>query len=59
MMNWLGLSTFALLPAAMVARLVFLMSKRYLTWTGGGFDFDWELLKKDYGVDSDQVSGSA
>lgn len=59
MMNSLSLGTFALLPAAMAARLVFLMSKRYLTWTGGGFEFDWELLKQDYGVDPDQVSGSA
>jgi len=58
MMNGLGLSTFALLPAAMAARLVFLLSKRYLTWTGGGFDFDWELLKQDYGVEPDQLSGS-
>lgn len=50
MMNGLGLGTFTLLPAATAARVLFLMSKRYLTWTGRGFTVEWEKLSSDFGV---------
>jgi len=58
MMNGLGLGTFTLLPAATAVRLLFLMSKRYLTWTGSGFEVEWEKLSSDLGLDSDvDISG--
>lgn len=47
LMNGLKIGTFTLLPAAFAVRLLFLMSKRYLTWTGSGFEFDWELLRQE------------
>ena len=50
MMNGMGLGTFTLLPAATAGRLLFLMSKRYLTWTGSGFTVEWEKLSSDFGV---------
>jgi hypothetical protein len=53
MMNGLGLGTFTLLPAATAVRLLLLMSKRYLTWTGSGFDVAWDKLSADIGLDPD------
>ena len=53
MMNGLGLGTFTLLPAVTAVRLLFLMSKRYLTWTGSGFEVEWENLSSDFGLDPD------
>jgi hypothetical protein len=47
LMNSLGLGTFTLLPATIIARLLFLLYKRYVTWDGGRFRVDWDLLKKD------------
>lgn len=49
-MNGLGLGTFTLLPAAAAVRLVFLMSHRYLSWTGSGFSFDLDRLRADFGI---------
>lgn len=51
MMNSLKLGTFTLLPAALAVRLLYLMSKRYLTWTGSGFELDWDKLREDFGVE--------
>jgi len=42
-----GFGTFTLFPAALIARLLFLMGKRYLVWTGRGFRIDWDRLSKD------------
>ena len=50
LMNGLKLGTFTLLPAAFAVRLLFLMSRRYLTWTGSGFEFDWDKLNEDLGL---------
>jgi hypothetical protein len=47
MMNGLGLGTFTLLPATIVARLLWLTAKRYLVWTGRGFEISWDNLVSD------------
>ncbi|MDB4278171.1 hypothetical protein N9917_01075 [Deltaproteobacteria bacterium] len=47
MMNGLGLGTFTLLPVTIVARLMWLTSKRYLIWTGRGFELNWDHLAAD------------
>ena len=46
-MNGLGLSTFALLPAALVARILWLMHKGYVVWDGRWFDLDAAALHRD------------
>ena len=51
MMNSLKLGTFTLLPAAFAVRLLYLMSKRYLTWTGSGFELEWDKLREDFGIE--------
>jgi len=47
LMNGLGLSTFALLPAALVARILWLMHKGYVVWDGRWFDLDAAALHRD------------
>ncbi len=51
MMNPLGVGTFTLLPAAYAVRLMLVISRRYVTWTGSGFTFDAEKLRADFGMD--------
>jgi len=50
LMRALNLGTFTLLPAAFAARLLWLMSKRYVVWTGRGFELNRELLAADLKV---------
>ena len=40
LLNGFGFGTFTLLPALTIARIVYLMMHRYLTWTGSGFKFE-------------------
>jgi len=47
LMNGLGLGTFSLLPLTIIARLMWLTSKRYLIWTGRGFELNWDNLAAD------------
>jgi len=49
------LGTFSLLPAALAARVLFLLGKRYLVWTGSGFKFDAEALNADFGIAPSEV----
>ena len=51
LMNSLGLGTFTLLPAAYAVRLMLVISRRYVSWTGSGFSFDAEKLRADFGMD--------
>lgn len=51
LMNSLGLGTFTLLPAAYAVRLLLVISRRYVSWTGSGFTFDAEKLRADFGMD--------
>lgn len=46
----LNLGTFTLLPAALAARLMFLIAHRYVSWTGSGFAFDMDKLRADFGI---------
>lgn len=48
LMNSFGFGTFTLLPAALAARLLFLLGKRYLVWDGG-LHLDVEKIKHDFG----------
>ena len=48
LMNGLGFGTFTLLPAAFALRLLFLMGKRYITYSGGGLSLNTDLLKQDF-----------
>lgn len=50
-----NLGTFSLLPAAIAARVLFLLGKRYLVWTGSGFKFDAEALNADFGIAPSEV----
>lgn len=50
LLGTLNLGTFTLLPAALAARVLFLLGKRYLVWTGSGFQFDEEALSADFGI---------
>jgi hypothetical protein len=53
LMNGLGFGTFTLLPYAVVARMMWLISKGYVQWDGRGFVIDDEALRRDgYGVSS-------
>lgn len=47
LMNGLGLGTFTLLPATIVARVAWLWSKGYIKWTGRWFDLDVRALERD------------
>lgn len=47
LMNGLGFSTFALLPAALVGRMLWLMHKGYVQWNGRWFDLDEDALRRD------------
>lgn len=47
LMNGLGLGTFTLLPATIVARVVWLWSKGYIKWTGRWFDLNVPALERD------------
>jgi len=47
LMNGLGLGTFTLLPAALVARVVWLMHKGYVVWDGRWFDLNRTALLRD------------
>lgn len=49
LMNALNLGTFTLLPVTLVVRLVYLVGRRYVVWTGEGIQVDWALLQKDFG----------
>lgn len=46
----LNLGTFTLLPAALAARLMFLIGHRYVSWSGSGFVFDTDKLRADFGI---------
>lgn len=50
LMNALHLGTFTLFPAAIIARLLYLIGHRYLIWDGRRFHFDSVNLEKDFGV---------
>lgn len=50
LMKALNLGTFTLLPAAFAARLLWLMTKRYVVWTGKGFELNREQLAADLKV---------
>lgn len=56
LLNSFGFGTFTLLPAITVARIVYLMAHRYLTWTGSGFKFEADLLSKDMKIPVETVS---
>lgn len=47
LMNGLGFGTFTLLPYALVARMMWLMQKGYVKWTGRWFDLDEDALRRD------------
>jgi hypothetical protein len=47
LMNGLGFGTFTLLPAALVARILWLMHKGYIVWDGRWFDLDAAALQRD------------
>jgi hypothetical protein len=47
LMNGMGLGTFTLLPATIVARLIWLTARRYLIWNGRGFTLSWDNLAAD------------
>ena len=47
LMNGLGFGTFTLLPAALVARILWLMHKGYIVWDGRWFDLDTAALQHD------------
>ena len=47
LMNGLGFGTFTLLPAALVARILWLMHKGYIVWDGRWFDLDAVALQRD------------
>ena len=47
LMNGFGFGTFTLLPAAVVARMLWLMSKNYITWDGRWFQVNEPALKRD------------
>lgn len=47
LMNGLGFGTFTLLPAALVARILWLIHKGYIVWDGRWFDLDASALQRD------------
>lgn len=47
LMNGFGLGTFTLLPAALAARMAWLMSKGYVVWDGRWFDLNEAALLRD------------
>lgn len=47
LMNGLGFSTFGMLPAALVARMLWLMGKGYVVWNGRWFDLNEDALRRD------------
>lgn len=53
LMNPLGFGTFTLLPAATAVRLVLVITRRYVSWTGSRFTFDADKLREDFGLDPD------
>ena len=55
LMNSLGLGTFSLLPVAFVARLVFVMSARYIEYDGG-FKLNHTNLHKDFGFEPEALA---
>lgn len=56
LLNYFGFGTFTLLPYTIAARLLWLLGHRYLTWTGRGLQFEWELLKRDFGVEPESLA---
>jgi hypothetical protein len=50
LMNSLGFGTFTLLPAALAARLLFVMGARYVVYNGG-FKLNREKLQEDFGIE--------
>jgi len=56
LLNVFGFSTFTLLPAAIAARVLYLVQHRYVTWTGRGFSVDWALMQKDFNVNPNMAT---
>lgn len=55
LLTFFNFGTFTLLPASIVARVMYLMKARYVTWTGTWFKVDWDLLHKDFGIAEQDV----
>jgi len=56
LLNIFGFGTFTLLPLAVAARLLYLIQHRYIDWTGKGFVVNWDLLRKDFGVEPETAT---
>lgn len=39
----------------LAARVLFLLGKRYLVWTGSGFQFDAAALAADFGITPSEI----
>jgi len=56
LLNSFGLGRFTLLPALVVARIVYLIVHRYVAWTGHGFHFDHARLAHDLHVELSEIA---
>ena len=50
LLNPLGIG-YAIIPVTIAIRILLVISRRYITWTGSGFTFDAEKLRADFGMD--------
>lgn len=48
LLNGLGLGMFTLLPYTIAARLIYMVTHRYIEWTGKGFSIRWDQIKADF-----------
>lgn len=56
LLNVFGFGTFTLLPISIAARVLYLVNHRYIEWSGQGFNVNWPLLRKDFGLDPERMS---
>ena len=49
------LGTFTLLPATIIARILWMVAHRYIEWTGSGFRVNQQAIAEDFGVSAAAV----